>query len=61
MLRLEEKMNDYYFFSALFVHFHDGGGRYANLRPNSNVKLLIYRTKYLFGSTQMIQVRRLIN
>ena len=50
MLRLEEKMNDYYFFSALFLHLHDGGRSYANLRPNSNVKLFIYGTKYLFGS-----------
>ena len=44
--------------------FSEGGryaeGRYADLRPNSNVKLLIYRTKYLFRSAQMIQVRRLI-
>ena len=52
------------FLLDIISSFSEGGryaeGRYADLRPNSNVKRLIYRTKYLFGSAQMIQVRRLI-
>ena len=31
-----------------------------SLRPSANVDLFMYRTKYLFRSTQMIHVRRLV-